>query len=136
MTGRPPQRLHDALDQAAGLLLRSGQLPASGGTPATVLLTMTLDQLESRTGLVTTGHGGTVTVTQALRLAGEADVIPIVVDECGGVVGYGRSRRIATAAQRRVLAARDGGCVTPGATTTGLVRAHHVVPGPTAGPPI
>ena len=44
-----PQRLHDAIDTAAGLLLRCGQLPASGGTPATILLTITLDQLESRT---------------------------------------------------------------------------------------
>ncbi|HEX2308900.1 MAG TPA: DUF222 domain-containing protein, partial [Jatrophihabitantaceae bacterium] len=28
-----PQRRHDALDAAVSLLLRSGQLPASGGTP-------------------------------------------------------------------------------------------------------
>jgi hypothetical protein len=123
------QRLHDALDHAAGLLLRSGQLPTSGGNPATVLLTMTLDQLESRTGLAGTGHGGHLTVTAALRLAGEAEVIPVVVDERGGVLGYGRSRRIATAAQRRALAARDGGCVFPGCDhPPDWAEAHHVIP--------
>jgi Domain of unknown function (DUF222) len=78
-----------------------------------VLLTLTLDQLESRTGLVTTGHGGQLTVTAALRLAGETDVIPIVI-ATDGILGYGRSRRIATAAQRRALAARDSGCGFPG----------------------
>jgi hypothetical protein len=122
------QRLHDALGQAAGMLLRSGQLPASGGTPATVLVTMTLSELESRTGLVTTGHGGTITVTQALRLAGEAEVIPVVVGT-DGVLGYGRSRRIATAAQRRALAARDRGCVFPGCDhPPDWCEAHHVIP--------
>ena len=124
-----PQRLHDAIDTAAGLLLRCGQLPASGGTPATILLTITLDQLESRTGLVSTGHGGQLTVTQALRLAGEADVIPIMVDDRAGIVGYGRSRRIATTAQRRALAARDGGCVFPGCDhPPDWTEAHHITP--------
>jgi len=55
----PGQRMHDALTDAAGRLLASGELPPSGGTPASVLLTMSLDQLETRTGQVTTAHGGT-----------------------------------------------------------------------------
>jgi hypothetical protein len=123
-----PQRLHDALDTAAAMLLRSGQLPASGGTPATVLLTMTLDQLEQRAGLVTTGHGGQLTVDQALRLAGEADVIPTVIGT-DGILGYGRSRRIASASQRRALAARDGGCVFPGCDhPPDWTEAHHITP--------
>ena len=123
-----PQRLHDALDYAADMLLASGQLPASGGTPATVLLTMTLDQLESRAGLVTTGHGGQLTVNQALRLAGAADVIPVVIGTVG-LMGYGRSRRIASAAQRRALAGRDGGCVFPGCDhPPDWSEAHHVTP--------
>ncbi|MGI8881532.1 MAG: DUF222 domain-containing protein, partial [Jatrophihabitans sp.] len=107
------QRLHDAILDMARRLLSSGTLPTTGGTPATVLLTMTLEQLESRTGLVTTGHGGQLTVNQALRLAGEADVIPVVIDT-DGVLGYGRTRRTASATQRRALAARDGGCVMAG----------------------
>ncbi|MGI8880626.1 MAG: DUF222 domain-containing protein, partial [Jatrophihabitans sp.] len=111
------QRLHDAILDMARRLLNSGTLPTTGGTPATVLLTITLDQPESRTGLVTTGHGGQLTVTQALRLAGEADIIPVVIDT-DGILGYGRARRNASAMQRRALAARDGGCVMAGCDYT------------------
>jgi hypothetical protein len=75
--------MHDALADAAGRLLASGDLPPSGGTPATVLLTLSLEQLETRTGLVTTAHGGTISVTEALRFAGEANVIPVVLDSTG-----------------------------------------------------
>ncbi|HZE49651.1 MAG TPA: DUF222 domain-containing protein, partial [Jatrophihabitantaceae bacterium] len=50
----PGQRMHDALADAAHKLLASSDLPPSGGVPATVLLTLTLDQLEARTGHVTT----------------------------------------------------------------------------------
>ncbi len=123
----PGQRLHDALSEVAGRLLASGTLPASGGTPATVLLTMTLDQLESRTGLVSTGHGGQLSVNQALRLAGEAEIIPVVVDKTG-ILAYGRSRRIASPAQRRALTARDGGCVMPGCDhPPDWCEVHHLV---------
>ncbi|HEY3716653.1 MAG TPA: DUF222 domain-containing protein [Jatrophihabitantaceae bacterium] len=72
----PGQRMHDALANAAHRLLASDDLPPSGGMPATVLLTMTLDQLEARTGHVTTAHGGTVSVHEALQAAGEAHIIP------------------------------------------------------------
>src|SRR5882724_6740599 len=72
----PGQRMHDALADAAHRLLASGDLPPSGGVPATVLLTLTLDQLETRTGHVTTAHGGTVSVYEALKQAGDANVIP------------------------------------------------------------
>ncbi|HEY3713163.1 MAG TPA: DUF222 domain-containing protein, partial [Jatrophihabitantaceae bacterium] len=52
----PGQRIHDALADAAHKLLASNDLPPAGGVPATVLLTLTLDQLETRTGHVTTAH--------------------------------------------------------------------------------
>ena len=40
-------RLHDALDEACARLLRAGDVPASGGTPATVIITITEDQLRA-----------------------------------------------------------------------------------------
>jgi hypothetical protein len=124
----PGQRMHDALADAAGLLLAAGDLPPSGGTPATVLLTMTLEQLESRTGLVTTAHGGTVSVTEALRAAGEANVVPVVLDSTG-ILAYGQARRTATVGQRFALAARDKGCCFPGCDAPpGWTQVHHIVP--------
>ena len=126
-TRTPGQRMHDALADAAQRLLASGTLPVTGGTPATVLVTMTLDQLETRTGLVTTSRGGALSVTDALRIAGEAAVVPVVIDR-EGVLGYGRARRIATAAQRDALAARDGGCCFPGCDAPpGWTQVHHVL---------
>jgi hypothetical protein len=43
------QRTHDALLDAAHRLLAGDDLPASGGTPATVLITLTADQLTAMT---------------------------------------------------------------------------------------
>jgi len=126
-TRTPGQRMHDALADAAQRLLASGTLPVTGGTPATVLVTMMLDQLEARTGLVTTSRGGALSVMDALRIAGEATVVPVVIDR-EGVLGYGRARRIATAAQRDALAARDGGCCFPGCDAPpDWTQVHHVV---------
>ena len=51
---------------------------------------------------------------QALRIAAEADIVPVVLGDAGGVLGYGLTRRTASIGQRRALAARDGGCSFPG----------------------
>jgi hypothetical protein len=124
----PGQRMHDALADAAARLLASDELPPSGGTPATVLLTMTLDQLETRTGLVTTAHGGTMSVATALELADQGNVIPVVLDSTG-ILAYGQARRTATTGQRFALAARDGGCCFPGCDTPpGWTQVHHILP--------
>jgi hypothetical protein len=64
------QRLHDALHQVCRQSLQSGDLPGCGGIPATVLITMTAEQFETRTGLATTGLGQRLTINQALRLGG------------------------------------------------------------------
>jgi hypothetical protein len=124
----PGQRLHDALADAAARLLASDELPPSGGTPATVLLTMSLDQLETRTGLVTTAHGGTLSVATALSLADQANVIPVVLDSTG-ILAYGLARRTATTGQRFALAARDKGCCFPGCDAPpGWTQVHHILP--------
>ena len=112
----PGQRRHDALLDAGRRLLRSGTLPDAGGTPATVLVTMTLDQLEARIGLATTAHGGPISVRQALRIAAEANIVPVVLDGRGAVLHLGRTRRTASPVQRLALAARDGGCSFPPVT--------------------
>ncbi len=113
-TRTPAQRRHDALDHMCRRLLAGGRLPSTGGIPATVLLTLTLDQLESRLGHATTTHGGTLTIPAALALAAEAEVVPLVLSSRGAVLHLGRTRRLATAAQRLALTTRDGGCSFPG----------------------
>jgi hypothetical protein len=124
----PGQRRHDALLDAGQRLLRAGTLPDAGGTPATILLTLTVDQLQARTGVVTTAHGGLISIRQALQIAAETDIVPVVISAAGGVLGYGLSRRTASIGQRRALAARDGGCSFPGCDRPpDWCETHHVI---------
>ena len=125
----PAQRRHDALLDAGQRLVRTGELPNSGGIPATVIITMTLSDLETRTGFATTSHGGLLSIDDALHLADEAKVIPVVLSETGGILSYGRVRRVASEGQRLALIARDGGCSFPACDAPPhWCQAHHIVP--------
>ncbi|MFN8039891.1 MAG: DUF222 domain-containing protein [Acidimicrobiales bacterium] len=63
------------------------------------------------------------------RLECVADWHPVVVDSLGVPLDHGRAVRFATAAQRRALAIRDGGCVYPGCDAPlSWVEAHHIDP--------
>ncbi len=129
------QRRHDALHDIGRRALRGGELPDAGGTPATVLITMTLADLESRLGVATTSHGGLISVPEALRLAGEADLIPVVLGDTGGILAHGRSRRVASSGQRLALAARDKGCSFPACDRPAAwCQTHHVIPWIDGGP--
>ncbi len=129
------QRLHDAFRSVLKLALRSGELPASGGVPATVLITMTAEQFESGTGLVTSSFGQPLRVDQALRLAGEASIAWVVHNSRGGILNYGTTRRVATDKQTLALIARDQGCAFPGCTDPPeWTEKHHITPWARGGP--
>lgn len=109
-------------------LLRSSSLPDSGGTPATVVVTLSADDLASRTGYATTIDGAPISVREALRLAGEAEVVPAVLARGGEVLELGRTRRIASPSQTYALIARDGGCSFPGCgRSPDWCERHHIV---------
>jgi hypothetical protein len=62
------------------------------------------------------------------RVACDAQLTALLLDEHGIVVDLGRTRRLFSAQQRRVLAARDGGCRWPGCDRPPAhTDAHHVV---------
>src|SRR3954469_10400614 len=122
----PGQRRHDAMAEAATRLLRSATLPAAGGSPVTVLATTTITDLTTAagmsqadagpvagkgSGLALLGHGQVVSAKALLALAAEAEVLPVVFNDTGGILAYGTGRRLATRGQRLALAARDGGCL-------------------------
>jgi hypothetical protein len=123
-----PQRRHDALEEVCDRLLRSGTLPDSGGTPTTVVVTMSAEDLQARTGTATTSDGTSLSVAQLLGLADEAEIIPTVLNASGAVLDLGRTRRLASPSQTCALAARDGGCSFPGCgqPPEGCER-HHIV---------
>lgn len=121
------QRRHDALLDAGKRLLSSGTLPDAGGAPLTILVTVDEASLRERVGYGVTGHGDLLPIADVLRLAADAELIPVVLSDSSGVVAYGRSRRLASCGQRRALAARDGGCSFPGCSAPpGWTEVHHV----------
>ena len=121
------QRLHDALEDAAKRLLRIGELPSTAGVATTLIITMTIDQLETRAGQATTYHGGTISIDEALRLAAGAKALPVVLGDGGGILAYGRARRLASSGQRLALIARDKGCSFPDCRETAArSEMHHV----------
>ena len=124
----PGQRRHDAMLELGRRLLHSGALPDVGGTPVTVSLTVRVEDIEGCAGVATTESGNTIAMTAAMRLADECELFTTVLDRYGAILCAGRTRRLANRAQRRVLAARDGGCSFPGCTRpASWCDVHHVV---------
>jgi hypothetical protein len=129
------QRRHDAMADAAHRLLRSATLPAAGGMPVTILATATISDLTAGTGIARTGHGDPLSVQQLLDLATEAEIIPVVFNEAGGVLAFGRGQRLASRGQRLALAARDHGCTFPGCDRPAAwTEVHHITPWIHGGP--
>ena len=122
------QRRHDGLHDSLLVALRAGQLPASGGVSTTILISMTAEQAESRSGLAVTGHGALISVPVALALAGDAQLQTVVLSKVGAIEAYSSAQRLFTAAQRLAMAVRDGGCSVPGCTVPAAwCQAHHIV---------
>lgn len=107
------QRNHDALQALCDLALTSGQLGTHRGLPTTVILTMTLEQLEHAAGQVTTASGGLLPITDALTMAEHAHPVLVLFDHDGRPLHLGRSRRLANADQRLARIATDRGCTKP-----------------------
>ena len=104
-------------------------LPRAGGCGATVVVSMTLDQLMAKldaAGVCTLDTGGRISATEARRLACSAGIIPIVLGGRGQVLDVGRRRRLHTEAMRLAMGVRDGGCTALDCEVPpGLCHAHH-----------
>jgi hypothetical protein len=72
------QRLHDALEEACARLLKATDQPSVGGIPASVVVTISLDDLLAKAGLAETADGSQLTSDQLLRIADEAEIWPTI----------------------------------------------------------
>lgn len=112
-------------------------LPVAAGVSATVVVTMTLDQLTSALaahGVCTLDTGGQITAGEARRLACSAGIIPAVLGGRSELLDLGRSRRLHSSAQRVAMALRDGGCTAAGCDRPpSRCHAHHDEPWSTGG---
>jgi hypothetical protein len=109
-------------------LLSSGDLGQHRGLPVTAIITMTLEQLESAAGIAMTGGGSTVPMEVAIAMAAHAHHYLYIYDENSGrPLFLGRSQRLASADQRIVLHAIDGGCTVPGCDQSAYhCEVHHL----------
>jgi hypothetical protein len=108
------QRLHDAVDDVCSRVLKFADRPAVGGTPASVIVTINVDDLLERAGIAETTDGTQLSSQQLLRIADEAEIWPTIIDRNNVPLALGRTRRIASRGQTMALIAREGGCSFPG----------------------
>ena len=109
--------------------VQAKDLPRTGGCGATIVVSMTLDQLMAKldaAGVCTLDTGGRISATEARRLACSAGIIPMVLGGRGQVLDVGRKRRLHTEAMRLAMGVRDGGCTAVDCEVPpGLCHAHH-----------
>ncbi len=112
-TGRSRrQRLVDALGELAEAFHR-GEV-TGGRNPSRILVTMTLDDLEARSGTGRdTFSGDVITSAEIDRLCCDSTIHRVVADQTGAILNFGRGRRTASPHQLLALVARDGGCRHP-----------------------
>jgi hypothetical protein len=93
----------------------------------TIIVSTTLQELESATGNAVTGGGTLLPMRDVIRLASHAHHYLSVFDKHTREPLYlGRTKRLASAGQRIVLHAIDRGCTKPGCTAPGyLCQVHH-----------
>ncbi|CAA0127888.1 putative protein [Mycolicibacterium vanbaalenii] len=108
------QRRHDALVVVGRIALMSG-LGDLNGLPVSIIIRTTLQDLESRAGVGTTGGGTVMPIAEVIRMGAHANHHLAVFDKAtGSALALFRAKRVASPAQRIMLIARDGGCTKPG----------------------
>lgn len=105
--------------------------PGSAGVPSVSVL---IDHETLLAGLHAASiceyaDGNALDVATARQLACEADILPVVLGGAGQPLDVGRSRRLASAAQRLALAAVHATCAIEGCTVPfDRCEIHHVIP--------
>ncbi|VXB33344.1 HNH endonuclease signature motif containing protein [Nocardioides sp. AX2bis] len=124
--GRPgPQKLGEAFCELIENYPRHNA-PKLGRTDGTFIATTTFELLTTALGTATLDDGTPMTAAQAMRLACEARIIPVVLGGNGEVLHQGKARRKYTAAQTYAMHARDKSCTAKGCDwPPGLCHAHH-----------
>ena len=121
------QRQHDAMVAIGRIALMSGELGHLNGLPVAVIIRTTLQDLESRAGIGVTGGGTKLPIADVIRMAGHANHHLAIFDSATGqAFALYRAKRVASAAQRIMLIARDGGCTKPCCTVSAYgSQVHH-----------
>ena len=113
------------------------RLPQAGGVDATIVVTMTLENLlgdSQAPALLDTGDP--ITADQARKLACEAGIIPMVLGGKSKTLDLGRRKRLYDRYQRIAIRHRDQHCTAQGCDwPAAMCHVHHNTPGAEAGRP-
>ncbi len=119
------QRNHDGLLAGLRALLCSGDLGRHNGLPASIVVTTTLDDLETAAGRGLTAGDTLLPMSEVIRLAGHAHHYLAVFDH-GRTLALWHTNRLASPGQRLVLHAKERGCSHPGCDVPGYYcEVHH-----------
>ena len=85
-------------------------LPSVGGSPFSLVVTLSLDALTSGLGVATLDDGQRISAGEARRLACRAGIIPLVLDGASMPLDVGREKRLFDRYQKIAIDARHHGC--------------------------
>ncbi|WP_136625870.1 HNH endonuclease signature motif containing protein, partial [Mycobacterium attenuatum] len=120
------QRNHDGVLAGLRALLASGELGQHNGLPVSIVVTTTLQDLESAAGKGLSGGGTLLPMSDVIRLAGHAHHYLAIFDR-GKALALYHTKRLASPAQRIMLYAKDRGCTKPGCDAPAYhSQVHHV----------
>lgn len=130
------QQRHDVIASMVDHYSRSDEPPKIGGAAPTVLVTVRAEDLDGNGGRgYIDGAKAPVSFTTVRHLACSGGYQFVTIDAYGSIHGLGSPQRCFTAAQRRAIIARDGGCAIPGCTIPAAwCEIHHVDPAENGGP--
>ena len=134
----PAQRCHDGIKLALKAGIASGELGRHRGHAVTVVVRTTLAELDQAAhavadpripmpGPARTGGDTALPMRDLIRMAADAiHYLAVFEDHSDRPLYLGRQKRIATADQRIICYARDGGCTRPGCREPGYhSEVHH-----------
>ncbi|POH74964.1 HNH endonuclease signature motif containing protein [Arthrobacter glacialis] len=129
------QKLLDGLIDCVKLAARTGKLPLNGGLKSQLFISTTEADLQRRTaaggagGIAFLPYGGPQPLELFKVELCDADVTTMVLGNGQDILNVGRTQRLFTAAQRKILLARDMGCTFPDCTAPACwCDAHHIIP--------
>ncbi len=129
--GDDPRTLEQLRADAAEQVFRHAATCSSAGgdlPSITMVIRISLESLLTGLGVAEIdGIGETISASTARMMAADAQLMPMVLGGDGGVLDYGKFRRLFSAAQRIAFGERDGGCAWGGCETPpSYTEAHHI----------
>ncbi|RAN69369.1 hypothetical protein B5P43_36410, partial [Bacillus sp. SRB_336] len=129
------QKLLDGMIDCLHLAARTGLLPLNGGMkPQLIISTTEADLQASRTqgkhgGIAFLPYTGPSNLSLFNTQLCNADITTMILGDGQKILNVGRTQRLFTHTQRKLLIARDIGCTFPNCTRPAhWCDAHHIIP--------